>query len=238
MPSADNHETPLVSNRSIEAQRAGKLWCSLLCVLPLKGDAVPDGRGTILDMKIDRKTEILRSAIELIADEGYGSLSMRALARASGMKLGALQYHFRTWDALLIALVEYIEAEIISAFDASDGSVQESSIRSLIEFMLDEHVGTSDNLFSDRLWAQLWAMEQVEPLVSDLLEEVYAKFLMKLEKLMAKQSVVNARAEALMLLSLVEGESLFVGQGRRWEKSRSAVRKTILSLVDERYGGS
>jgi AcrR family transcriptional regulator len=207
-------------------------------VLPLKGDAVPDGRGTILDMKIDRKTEILRSAIELIADEGYGSLSMRALARASGMKLGALQYHFRTWDALLIALVEYIEAEIISAFDASDGSVQESSIRSLIEFMLDEHVGTSDNLFSDRLWAQLWAMEQVEPLVSDLLEEVYAKFLMKLEKLMAKQSVVNARAEALMLLSLVEGESLFVGQGRRWEKNRSAVRKTILSLVDERYGGS
>ena len=207
-------------------------------MLPLKGDAVPDGRGTILDMKIDRKTEILRSAIELIADEGYCSLSMRALARASGMKLGALQYHFRTWDALLIALVEYIEAEIISAFDASDGSVQESSIRSLIEFMLDEHVGTSDNLFSDRLWAQLWAMEQVEPLVSDLLEEVYAKFLMKLEKLMAKQSVVNARAEALMLLSLVEGESLFVGQGRRWEKSRSAVRKTILSLVDERYGGS
>ena len=207
-------------------------------MLPLKGDAVPDGRGTILDMKIDRKTEILRSAIELIADEGYGSLSMRALARASGMKLGALQYHFRTWDALLIALVEYIEAEIISAFDASDGSVQESSIRSLIEFMLDEHVGTSDNLFSDRLWAQLWAMEQVEPLVSDLLEEVYAKFLMKLEKLMVKQSVVNARAEALMLLSLVEGESLFVGQGRRWEKNRSAVRKTILSLVDERYGGS
>ena len=207
-------------------------------MLPLKGDAVPDGRGTILDMKIDRKTEILRSAIELIADEGYGSLSMRALARASGMKLGALQYHFRTWDALLIALVEYIEAEIISAFDASDGSVQESSIRSLIEFMLDEHVGTSDNLFSDRLWAQLWAMEQVEPLVSDLLEEVYAKFLMKLEKLMTKQSVVNARAEALTLLSLVEGESLFVGQGRRWEKNRSAVRKTILNLVDERYGGS
>ena len=214
------------------------LGCGLTCVLPLQDDVAPGARDTILDMKINRKTEILRSAIELIADEGYGSLSMRALARASGMKLGALQYHFRTWDALLIALVEYIEAEITSAFDASEGSAQESSIRNLIEFMLDEHVGTSDNLFSDRLWAQLWAMEQVEPLVSDLLEEVYAKFLVKLEKLMAKQSVVNARAEALMLLSLVEGESLFVGQGRRWEKNRSAVRKAILSLVDERYGSS
>ena len=204
-------------------------------MLPLKGDAVPDGRGTILDMKIDRKTEILRSAIELIADEGYGSLSMRALARASGMKLGALQYHFRTWDALLIALVEYIEAEIISAFDASEGSAQESSIRNLIEFMLDEHVGTSDNLFSDRLWAQLWAMEQVEPLVSDLLEEVYATFLEKLETLMAAQGIVNARAESLMLLTLVEGESLFVGRGRRWEKDRSAVKQAIFNLVKERY---
>ena len=207
-------------------------------MLPLQDDVAPGARDTILDMKINRKTEILRSAIELIADEGYGSLSMRALARASGMKLGALQYHFRTWDALLIALVEYIEAEITSAFDASEGSAQESSIRNLIEFMLDEHVGTSDNLFSDRLWAQLWAMEQIEPLVSDLLEEVYAKFLVKLERLMAEQKIVNARAEALMLLSLVEGESLFVGQGRRWEKNRSAVRKTILSLVDERYGSS
>ena len=81
-------------------------------MLPLQDDVAPGARDTILDMKINRKTEILRSAIELIADEGYGSLSMRALARASGMKLGALQYHFRTWDALLIALVDYIEAEI------------------------------------------------------------------------------------------------------------------------------
>jgi AcrR family transcriptional regulator len=32
-------------------------------------------------------------AIEIIAK---GKLSMRALARASGMKLGALQYHFPT----------------------------------------------------------------------------------------------------------------------------------------------
>ena len=68
-------------------------------------------------MAADKRIEILRQAIELIADEGYGSLSMRALARASGMKLGALQYHFRTWDILLTERVNYIDAEISSAFD-------------------------------------------------------------------------------------------------------------------------
>ena len=76
-------------------------------------------------MATDRKTEILRAAIELIADEGYGSLSMRALARASGMKLGALQYHFRTWDALLVALVAYIESEIIAAFESGVGELEQ-----------------------------------------------------------------------------------------------------------------
>ena len=186
-------------------------------------------------MKADRKTEILREAIKLIVDEGYSSLSMRALARASGLKLGALQYHFRTWDALLTALVNFIEAEITSAFSAPGGPSEIPSILSMVEFMLDEQVGTSEQLFNDRLWTQLWAMEQVEPLVSDLLEEVYATFLAKLETLMAAKGVVNARAESLMLLTLVEGESLFVGRGRRWEKDRSAVKQAILNLVKERY---
>ena len=80
-------------------------------------------------MATDRKTEILRAAIELIADEGYGSLSMRALARASGMKLGALQYHFRTWDALLVALVAYIESEIIAAFESGVGELEQADVR-------------------------------------------------------------------------------------------------------------
>ena len=51
----------------------------------------------------DRKQEILQNAIHIIASQGYGKLTMRALARASGMKLGALQYHFRTWENVLQA---------------------------------------------------------------------------------------------------------------------------------------
>jgi AcrR family transcriptional regulator len=49
----------------------------------------------------ERKQQILQTAIEMIADEGYESLTMHALARASGMKLGALQYHFRTSEEML-----------------------------------------------------------------------------------------------------------------------------------------
>ena len=53
----------------------------------------------------ERKLQILETAIKIIADSGYGSLTMRALARGSGIKLGALQYHFRTREVMLRALV-------------------------------------------------------------------------------------------------------------------------------------
>jgi len=66
----------------------------------------------------ERKEKILQTAIEIIADEGYSSLTMRALARASGLKLGALQYHFRTWEDMVRALVTHIAGHYRKSFDA------------------------------------------------------------------------------------------------------------------------
>ena len=57
---------------------------------------------------VDRRNQILQTAVQMIADEGYASLTMRALARAVGMKLGALQYHFRTSEEMWRAVVGYI----------------------------------------------------------------------------------------------------------------------------------
>ncbi|MDH3994908.1 MAG: TetR/AcrR family transcriptional regulator [Gammaproteobacteria bacterium] len=184
----------------------------------------------------ERKQEILQTAIEIIADEGYGSLSMRALARASDMKLGALQYHFRTWEELLRALVKYIEEEIVQAFESNKSHDEPASVLEIAAFMLDDNAGTEDPLLSDTLWPQLWAMEQVEPLVSDLLEEVYANYVAMLETAMKAAGAESPHAEALCLMSLLEGESLFTGSGRRWESDRKAVRKTILKFVSEKYG--
>jgi AcrR family transcriptional regulator len=182
----------------------------------------------------ERKQQILQAAVEIIANEGYGSLSMRALARASGMKLGALQYHFRTWDDMLRALVDYIQQEYQRAFDSMNPEAKPLTVREIAMFMLDDSGG--DSLSSDRLWPQLWAMEQVEPLLSELLEDIYANYLNDMEKALEASGVQSPRAEALCLMTLLEGESLFTGRGRRWESDRSAVREAILNFIDDSYG--
>ena len=183
----------------------------------------------------DRQREILRIALELIADEGYSGLSMRGLARACDMKLGALQYHFRTWEDMLRGIVKYIAFEFSSRLKAKKGVGNSLTVRAIAEFMLD-YTADDDLLLSDKLWPQLWAMQQVEPLVSDLLEDVYAEYLQMLERAIEQSRPQATTAEALCLMSLLESESLFAGKGRRWEQERSAMHEFILSFIDERYG--
>jgi AcrR family transcriptional regulator len=184
----------------------------------------------------DRKREILDKAIEIISDQGYGSLSMRALARASGMQLGALQYHFRTWENLLRGLVEYIADEIRREFAAQNLEDGSPSVYELATFLLKDTAGVADPVLGDRLWPQLWAMEQVEPLVSELLEEIYAEYLARMEAAIEAAGGRAPRAEALAIASMFEGESLFTGTGRRWEKDREAVRAAMLEFIREKYG--
>ena len=57
-----------------------------------------------------------------------------------------------------------------------------------------------------------------------------------LEEALEKKGADSPRAEALCLMSMMEGESLFTGRGRRWESDRGAVYETILKYIDERYG--
>ncbi|MAI50975.1 MAG: hypothetical protein CML78_03895, partial [Rhodobiaceae bacterium] len=66
----------------------------------------------------DRKRKLLQTAIDIIATQGYAKLTMRALARSDGIKLGALQYHFPTWEALLSALARYIGDSYENSFAA------------------------------------------------------------------------------------------------------------------------
>jgi AcrR family transcriptional regulator len=57
---------------------------------------------------------LLDAAIGLVAEQGVAALTVERLAQAAGMTKGGVQYHFRTKDALVIALLDYL----IDGFDA------------------------------------------------------------------------------------------------------------------------
>jgi len=181
----------------------------------------------------ERKQQILQTAIEMIADEGYAALSMRALARASGMKLGALQYHFRTSEDMFRAVVAHIDECYQQSFAALTQN-DSASLREIVLFILDDDAGES--IVSDKLWPQLWAMQQVEPLVSDLVEDIYASYVAVLEEALVATGSTAPRADALLLISMLEGSTIFMGTGRRWAADAATARARILQFIDTRFG--
>ena len=181
-----------------------------------------------------RKNEILQTAIEMIADEGYASLTMRALARANNIKLGTLQFHFRTYEDMLRALLAYIKQAYEKSFLAHQASDTPLSLQEIVIFVLDDEAGNT--LCGDQLWPQLWAMQQVEPLVSDLVEDIYAYYLEILEQALTRHGSRAPQTEALALISLLEGSTIFLSHGRRWAKDADAVRTAVLEFIDNHYG--
>jgi len=182
----------------------------------------------------DRKRKLLQTAIDIIATQGYAKLTMRALARSDGIKLGALQYHFPTWEALLSALARYIGDSYENSFAALKDKPGGVDLDELVLFALDDIPGIF--LHSDNLFPQLWAMAQIEPVMAEMLDVIYTKYLSRIEDCLIALKHPSSRAEALALLSLIEGSAVFVGENRRWHKDAAALQTTILEIIRSRYG--
>lgn len=182
----------------------------------------------------ERKQQILQAAINIIVEQGYGALTMRALARADGIKLGALQYHFKTKDDMLRALVGYIANEYQKIFAAMDTDIDSIGIKGLVSIVgMDPLEGPFQ---VDKLAPQLWAMGQVEPLVADLVEDFYDHYLRVLEKKIEAAGGESPRAEAICILSMMEGSILFLSEGKRWSADKDAVTETLFGFINAKYG--
>ena len=144
----------------------------------------------------DRKQQILQSAIRIIAEQGYGALTMRALARANDLKLGALQYHYRTRDEMLRALVDYIAQHYRHFFEVQSSDNEVPALYHVVSIML-RNSSLDDTLYLDRLWPQLCAMKQVEPLMADLLDSLYEGYLQTLDTALEELGAEALHVEAL-----------------------------------------
>ena len=173
-------------------------------------------------------------AIEIVANEGYASLSMRALARAGDMKLGALQYHFPTWRDLVEDLAELIRTAYADSVTDLTEQGETLEIAALVGILIDDKPGKS--LLSERLLPQLWAMGRVEPIMGELLHDIYQEYLTTLEDSLRQAGNDNPRAEALSLMSLIEGTTLFMHEDSPWAKETPAVKALLLASIKEKYG--
>ena len=177
-----------------------------------------------------RKEQIIQAAIQIIADEGYSGLSMRAAARASGLKLGALQYHFPTLQDLLRGIAGFISQQYFESVAGLSEPEDRLKLADIVRIILDDEPG--DVLNSDRLFPQLWAMALVEPIMHDLLGEIYGYYLDIVEKSLIDEGIPTPRVHARVLMVLLESSSLFLAWDPRVKSVKKSEQELLLAYLD------
>jgi hypothetical protein len=71
--------------------------------------------------------------------------------------------------------------------------------------------------------------------MATLLDDIYIEYLDRLERRLARIGSTAPRAESLVLMSLLEGSTLFVGTDQRWADDANAVHDAVLAFIDARY---
>jgi AcrR family transcriptional regulator len=61
----------------------------------------------------DTKARILEAALRRLATEGYAALSMREIARDAGVNHALINYHFRSKDQLVIAVLDEANRQLL-----------------------------------------------------------------------------------------------------------------------------
>lgn len=182
----------------------------------------------------ERKQQILQEALNILITQGYGALSMRAVARASGLKLGALQYHYKTRGDLVRALATWVTEETAAGFAGYRAEhAEEPELLVIVDYMLEDRVG--ERLGVDQLFIQLWAMALVEPAIRQVLDQVYEAYLDYIEGCLTEMGVPRPRADALVLMATLEGLGPLVGSRGRWEEDAADSIAALRAMLVARY---
>lgn len=135
----------------------------------------------------ERTVAILMAARELLAEEGYGGLTLRAVARRVGMRLANLQYYYATREQLLEGLLHFIVYSYDDAYARLwEGKDQTPTARlgALLEYLMQD-VG---NATSNRLFFEIWALTQRNEYAARLVDWAYSYHRSILERLIAAVS--------------------------------------------------
>lgn len=72
-----------------------------------------------------RRGQIIRAAATVLARQGYGGTSLKDVAREAGVAPGLLHYYFESKQALLLEVVERLEHEMITDWQAAVANIDD-----------------------------------------------------------------------------------------------------------------
>lgn len=154
-----------------------------------------------------RRASLIEACARVLARDGVGGASVRAIAVEGGVSPGLIGHYFGGVDALVAATYAQVEARVAAALDqavAEAGPDPRARLDAYVSASLLPPIADSDLLST---WIAFWSLVRARPGIAALHDEQYGRFRAGLERLLAENGVGQAalRRTAIAITALVDG---------------------------------
>ncbi len=120
-----------------------------------------------LSKKPETSTTLLEAAKKVLRQNGYAGLSTRDVAAAAGVPLSQIHYHFGSKQGLVLALFEYLNAQLLDRQNAmfADTKLKLSEQWDLACDYLDDDIASGYVRVLQELIAASWADPEVAKVI-------------------------------------------------------------------------
>jgi AcrR family transcriptional regulator len=117
--------------------------------------------------RADTSITLLEAAKKVLRQQGYAGLSTRDVAAAAGVPLSQIHYHFGSKQAMVLALFEYLNAQLLDRQHAlfSDATLSLSEQWDRASEYLDDDIASGYVRVLQELIAASWADAEVAKVV-------------------------------------------------------------------------
>ena len=187
-----------------------------------------------------RKDQIIEVARKLMIDEGLSAVTMRRVARESGISPGNLHYHFSNYGLMLGALLDAVLEPYLIKFEALKAESQGNPVTALtavLEYVLDDLGNKETTMFFPELWVLANRNDKAEQQMGKLYDTYMGVLIGLIKNIRPDLNKKRTKEIALFICASIEGQTVFIGYETTHKQHRKALKEitltTIMKLVME-----
>lgn len=154
-----------------------------------------------------RRADLIAATARVLAREGTGGASVRAIAVEAGVSPGLVGHYFTGIDALVAATYAHVEHTVSEALDAAvvaAGADPRARLDAFVTASFSPPIASGELLAT---WTAFWSLVRSRADIARQHDEQYAAFRARLEALLAECGLPAARLRhsAIAITALVDG---------------------------------
>ena len=190
-------------------------------------------RKTVQPKGRHRAQEILQAARALLVENGYAALTTRKVAGRVGIRQSNVQYYFPTKVDLVRALFESSVAESMRPLARMVRARMSPERR--LSWALEQFLQSHQSLEQQVFVRELWALAAHDPAVAGVMNAFYRRWIdittKNLLEITPALGLRRAQRRALLIISLVDGLSLFHGAAGVDHPAVAGIERDVRAVV-------